>query len=114
MSGVYSFHRGETIRLCLDAISGDPESVTGVTAQLRKRRGNVLTGSEPVAGTFAVSERAATVDYPAGWDLALPPSVTSTLAPGLYSADARLAFGADDAQITESWTIEIKPAASAP
>lgn len=112
----YTFRRGETIRLALDAMSGDVSSVTAVMAKLRRRRSAALalTGAEPVAASFTVTARAAAGDVPAGWDLTIAPSVTDTLEAGLYAADARLSFGADDAETTEGWTVQIMEAATRP
>lgn len=113
---LYTFRRGETIRLALDAMSGDVSSVTAVHADLRRRKlpATALTGSETVAASFVVTPRAAVGDIPAGWDLTVPPSVSDTLPAGLYAADARLSFGPDDAETTEGWTVEIREAATRP
>lgn len=91
----FTYQRGETILLALDAVSGDPISVGAVTAQLKAvppGRTSIPAGA-PVAANFAVSTRVASPEFPAGWTLAIPASASAALAAGSYLADARLEVG---------------------
>lgn len=112
----FAIKQGATLALELDAMQGDVGTVTSAQASLRKLKGpsQLLTGAEPEAADFTVTARAAAGAYPAGWTLKLLPSVTSGLETGLYVADARITFGPDDAEITESWTVEVKAPATRP
>jgi hypothetical protein len=107
----FIFQRGETISLALDAVTGDPASVTGINAVLKALppgRTEVPAGS-PVAASFAISARAAAGDIPAGWTLTVPAPVSATLSPGSYLTDARLEV-ASGVIVTEPVAIRIKPA----
>ncbi len=110
----YIFQRGETITLALDAMTGDPASVTSLVAQLKALppgRSSV-DASVPIAASFAVSPRAATGDNLAGWTLSIDASASAALAPGNYLADARLGV-AGGVVITETVALRIREAVSA-
>ena len=91
----FTYQRGETISLALDAVAGDPLIVGAVTARLKavpSGRSVVPVGA-PVAAAFAVASRAATADFPAGWTLSIATETSATLTAGSYLADARLQVG---------------------
>lgn len=106
----YIFQRGETISLALDAVTGDPLSVTAIDAVMKAvspgRTG--VADSAPVAATFSVSPRAAMGEIPPGWTLSIDASTSSTLAAGNYLADARLQV-AGGVIVTEPVAIRIAP-----
>jgi hypothetical protein len=91
----FTYQRGETITLALDAAEGDPLAVGAVTAQLKAvpPGRTAVPENSPVAASFSVSTRAATLEFPAGWTLSIPAGVSAALAPGTYLADARLEVG---------------------
>jgi hypothetical protein len=91
----YSFQRGETVSLALDAVTGDPATVTSVTAAMK-----------PVAASFSVSSRVAAGSIPAGWTLTLSAAVSAALAAGTYLADAKLVV-AGGVTITEPVAIRM-------
>jgi hypothetical protein len=106
----YIFQRGETILLALDAVTGDPLSVTAISAVLKAvppGRTGVPDGA-PVAATFSISPRAAQGDIPPGWTLSIPAATSSGLAAGAYLADARLEL-ASGVIVTEPVAIRIRP-----
>jgi hypothetical protein len=106
----YIFQRGETLSLALDAVTGDPLTVTGISAVIKAvppGRTGVPDGA-PVAATFSVQARAAQGDIPPGWTLTIPAATSATLAPGAYLADARLELAAG-VIVTEPVAIRIKP-----
>lgn len=107
---VYTFQRGETIQLALDALS-DPGAVVSVAAKLRKlRQGHsALETGAPLAGVFAVTEHAAEGETPAGWTLTIEDS--TGIAVGHYMADARLVVGSGII-ITDSVRIAIEEPAT--
>jgi hypothetical protein len=88
----YIFQRGETVSLALDALSGNPASVTAISAQLKAVAPGRLSVAPdaPVAASFSIAPRAAVGDLPSGWTLTIPASVSAALAAGFYAADARL------------------------
>jgi len=110
----YTFQRGETISLALDAVTGDPTAVTAISAAMKP----VLPGrSEPSANapfvaSFSVSPRLASGDDPAGWTLTIPAIVSASLSPGAYVADARLEV-AGGIIVTESVAIRLRQSVSA-
>jgi hypothetical protein len=106
----YIFQRGETILLALDAVTGDPLSVTAISAVLKAvppGRTGVPDGA-PVAATFSISPRAAQGDIPPGWTLSIPAAASAGLAAGAYLADARLEL-ASGVIVTEPVAIRIRP-----
>ncbi len=106
----YIFQRGETVSLALDAMTGDPLTVSGISAALKAvppGRTGVPDGA-PVAATFSISPRSAQGDIPPGWTLTIPAVTSATLAPGAYLADARLEV-AGGVIVTEPVAIRIKP-----
>ena len=106
----YVFTRGETILLALDALTGDPLTVTGISAKLRAIAPGrtTIAPSAPVAADFTVTNRAANGSVPAGWDLV---AASTSLAAGRYGADARLVI-AGGVIITDMITVEIREGAS--
>ena len=88
----FTFQRGETVSVALDAVQGDPLTVSSVTAAMKPVAAgrSMIDPSAPVAATFAVSPRVAAGGIPAGWTLTLSPAVSANLAAGTYLADAKL------------------------
>ncbi len=110
----YVFQRGETISLALDAVSGDPASVTALTAQLKAvpaGRTTVPAGT-PVAASFDVAPRVAVGDIPAGWTLTVSAAASAGLVTGAYLADAKLVV-AGGVIITDSIALRIRDAVTA-
>jgi hypothetical protein len=110
----YIFQRGETISLALDALSGDPLSVSGISAAMKAvAPGRTsVTADTPVAAAFAIAARLAAGDIPAGWTLTIPAIISQALTPGSYIADARIEI-AGGVVITESVALRIKQSVSA-
>jgi hypothetical protein len=106
---LFTYQRGETISLALDAVTGDPASVGAVTAQLKfvPPGRTVVPAGALAAATFAVSTRAATIDYPAGWTLTISAATSAALSVGNYLADARLNVGTG-VVITDQIAVRIK------
>jgi hypothetical protein len=96
----YTFQRGETIQVALDAVQGDPGQVDSITARMRLAVG----GGAGVP--FEIVDRAADGDIPAGWTLTIAAGVSAALPLGLYRADARLAVG-DGVIITDPIDIRL-------
>lgn len=107
----FTFQRGETIALALDALGGDTAVVTAITADLKAAhagRTSVLP-DEPVAASFTVSTRAPAGDTPGGWTLVLSAAQSAGLLPGHYLADARLVTS-DQVIVTEPVALRIRAA----
>ncbi len=110
----YIFQRGETINLALDAVTGDPLSVTAISAAMKvvpPGRTGVPDGA-PVAANFAISPRPAAGDIPAGWTLTVDAASSAGLSAGSYLADARLEV-AGGVIVTDSVAIRLRPSVSA-
>ncbi len=109
----FIFQRGETISLALDALSGDPLSVTAVVAKLKAVPPGRTTASAsvPVAATFSVSSRVAAGNDPAGWTLTISAPISASLPPGAYLADARLDVGGG-VIVTDSVAIRLRESVS--
>lgn len=106
----YIFQRGETISLALDAVTGDPLTVTAIDAAMKAvppGRTGVPDGA-PVAAHFSVAARAAAGDIPAGWTLTVDAATSAALEPGAYLADARLQV-AGGVILTDPVAIRIRP-----
>lgn len=106
----FSYQRGETISIALDAVTGDPLTVTAISAVMKSvppgRTG--VPDSAPVAATFSISQRAAVGDIPPGWTLTIDAVTSAMLTAGNYLADARLEV-AGGVIMTEPVAIRIKP-----
>ena len=110
----YTFQRGETVLLALDAVQGDPATVTGVTAAMKPVAAG-RTMADPataVAATFVVSNRAAAGGVPGGWTLTIPAATSAGLTAGTYLADAKLVM-AGQVTITEPVAIRMVDAVTA-
>ena len=105
----FQFQRGETISLALDAVTGDPLTVTAIDAVMKAvppgRTG--VPDNAPVAATFSIAPRAASGEIPPGWTLSINASVSAALTPGAYLADARLEV-AGGVIVTEPVALRIK------
>ena len=110
----YIFQRGETISLALDAVSGDPASVSAISAKLKAvpPGRTSVPALAPVAASFAIVSRAAAGDIPAGWTLTIAAAISAALTPGAYLADARLEV-AGGVVVTESVALRIRESVSA-
>jgi hypothetical protein len=105
----YTYQRGETISLALDAVSGDPLAVTNISAALKAvppGRTGVPDGA-PVAANFAIAPRVAQGDIPPGWTLTINAPSSAALSPGTYLADARIEV-AGGVIVTEPVAVRIK------
>lgn len=110
----YIFQRGETISLALDAVTGDPLSVTAIGAVMKAvapGRTSVSAGT-PVAAAFDITPRAAQGDIAPGWTLTIAAAASAALATGNYLADARLAVGGG-VIVTESVALSLRESVSA-
>jgi len=92
----YTFQRGETVSIALDAVQGDPLSVTAIGAAMKPLAAgrSAIDPAAAVAATFMVTARPAVGDLPAGWTLTIPAAISATLAAGTYLADAKLTVAA--------------------
>ena len=110
----YTYQRGETISLALDAVIGDPAQVTAISAAMKP----VLPGRSEAsadagfAASFLVTARTASGDIPAGWTLTIPALASAGLLPGAYVADARLEV-AGGVIVTDSVAIRLRQSVSA-
>ncbi len=93
----YTFQRGETFSLGLDAVTGSPSDASAIEARIRKLAAGKteLTSTTPVAETFTITTRAASGSIPAGWTLTLSATDSVNLEAGNYLADAKLTVGAE-------------------
>lgn len=105
----FIYQRGETISLALDAVSGDPLSVSAITAQLKAVPAGrtTIAANTPVAASFSVTPRAEQADVPAGWTLTIGAATSATLAAGAYLADARLVV-AGGVIVTEPLSLRLR------
>ncbi len=110
----YVYQRGETISLALDAVSGDPLTVSAISAKLKAvpQGRTTVPDTAPVAASFAIAPRVASGDVPAGWTLTIPASVSATLTVGSYLADAKLEIGTGTI-VTDSVAIRLRGSVSA-
>ena len=84
----FTFQRGETVLLALDAVQGDATTVTSVTSALKAVPAgrSTVDPATPVAANFSVANRAAAGSDPAGWNLTLSAALSGGLAAGTASA----------------------------
>ena len=109
----YTYQRGETMSLALDAVTGDPALVKAISAAMKAvpPGRSEAPATAPMAASFAVTARLAMGSDPAGWTLTIPAIVSASLSPGAYIADARLEV-AGGVIVTESVNIRLKQSVS--
>lgn len=111
---IFVFQRGETISLALDAVTGDPLSVTAISAAMKAvapgRTG--VSAAAPVAAAFNITPRAASGDIAPGWNLTVGATQSALLPAGHYLADARIEVGGG-VIITESIGITLRESVTA-
>lgn len=99
MNGIIgSFRIGEDVSVALDALTGDPATVTAITANMKpaKVAANRIVLDDAAAGiAMQVNPQGA-----AGWTITLAHTATANLAAGLYGIDARLTI-AGSVEMTE-------------
>ena len=98
----YTFHRGETLSLALDAVTGDPASVTAITAALKP----LAAGRTSVDATAPATALSVAANGTTGWTLTLSATACAALTQGSYVADARL-VSASGVVITDPVAIRI-------
>ena len=109
----YTYQRGETISLALDAVTGDPAIVTAISSAMKpvSPGRSEASANAPFAASFAIAARPASGDEPAGWTLTIPALVSASLSPGAYIADARLE-AAGGVIVTDSVAIRLRQSVS--
>ena len=89
MNGIIgNFRIGEDVSVALDALTGDPATVTAITAKMKpaKVTANRIVLDNAAAGiTMQVAPQGS-----AGWIVSLAHTATANLAAGVYGIDARL------------------------
>ena len=99
MNGIIgSFRIGEDVSVALDALTGDPATVTAITAKMKpaKVAANRIVLDDSATGiSMAVIPQGS-----AGWLVSLAHTATTGLAAGVYGIDARLTF-AGGVEMTE-------------
>ena len=92
MSTPFVIRRGETLTFVVEALTGDPLLVSGVSAKMKSvqpGRQTLMPGAEvPLAATFTAASLPATTGFRGGWSLGLSAAQTLALAAGLYLVDA--------------------------
>ena len=99
MNGIIgSFRIGEDVSVALDALSGNPATVTAITAKMKPARvtANRIILDDAAAGIALQVAAQGT----AGWIVSLPYTATASLAAGVYGIDARLTI-ASGVEMTE-------------
>lgn len=99
MNGIIgSFRIGEDVSVALDALTGNPATVTAIAAKMKpaKVTANKIVLDHAAAGiTMQVAPQGTT-----GWTISLAHTATANLAAGVYGIDARLSI-AGGVEMTE-------------
>jgi hypothetical protein len=92
MNGIIgSFRIGEDVSVALDALTGDPATVTAISAAMKPAK---VTANRIVLDDSATAiSMQVTAQGVEGWLATLSHTVTTGLAPGIYGIDARLTIG---------------------
>ena len=92
MNGIIgSFRIGEDVSVALDALTGDPATITAISARMKPAKvtaNRLVLDDSASAITMQVAAQGAE-----GWVVALSHTATAGLAPGIYGIDARLTIG---------------------
>jgi hypothetical protein len=102
---MYKVRVGETLTLRLVITDGSIIGVESAICKMKRAgpRGSVPPANYPVIATFS------TIATQDGWDFILQPSVTATLTPGVYIADAVLTLVGGEVDKTSPVLIEVLP-----
>ena len=99
MNGIIgNFRIGEDVSVALDALTGDPATVTAITAKMKPAKvtaNRIVLDNSAVGITMQVASQG-----PAGWIVSLAYTATANLAAGVYGIDARLTI-AGGVEMTE-------------
>lgn len=92
MNGIIgSFRIGEDVSVALDALTGDPATVTVITAQMKPAK---VTANRIVLDDSATAIAMQVIPQgTAGWIVTLGHGSTAGLAAGIYGIDAKLTIG---------------------
>lgn len=106
-----TFRIGEDLAVALDAIAGDPASVTAITARMKPAKvvANRIVLDDAAAGIAMT----VTSQGPAGWIVSLPAAATGALGAGIYGIDARLTLSGAVEMTEQSGFIALSRAAVA-
>lgn len=106
-----SFRIGEDIAVALDATSGDPATVTAISAKMKPAR--IIANRIVLDDTAADLALSVTAQGGTGWIISLANTATANLAPGMYGIDARLTIGGGVEMTDQSGFIALTRAAVA-
>jgi hypothetical protein len=98
-----TFRIGEDIAIALDAVSGNASSVTVQAWIVRSMERSLFrpeSSFTPIAMT--VAPRAASGDFPAGWNISMAAAQSADLSEGFYGIDAKLTGAGGTIDITDS------------
>lgn len=99
MNGIIgTFRLGEDIAVALDAIAGDPLTVSAISAKMKPAK--VLGNKLALDDSASAVDLTVTVSGTEGWLIALDHTATASLIPGIYGIDAKLTV-AGGIEITE-------------
>lgn len=85
-----TFRIGEDIAIALDAVQGDPATVTAISAKMKPARVSANRVDLDPQGTAIDLLVTAQTPSSAGWTLSLVHSQSALLEPGIYGIDARI------------------------
>jgi hypothetical protein len=112
MNGIIgSFRIGEDVSVALDALTGDPATVTAITARMKpaKVAANRIILDDAATGiAMQVTPQGST-----GWTISLANTATANLAVGVYGIDARLTIAGGVEMTEQSAFIALTKAAVA-
>ncbi len=106
-----AFRIGEDIAIALDAVTGDPATVTAISAQMKPAKvvANRLVLDDAASGIAMTVTATGTT----GWLIALSAATTATLPAGVYGIDARLTLPGAVEMTEQSGFIALSQAAVA-
>lgn len=111
----YEFRVGEDISVALDAMSGDPDSVSiSAFMMLSNHATGFRRDPRFEAIALTVAQRSAAGRVPAGWNITLPAAQSAHLAPGLYGIDAVISGPGSTTAITARTALIRLTAAAVP
>lgn len=108
----YYLDRGETAVASIAVRSGDIGTVSARSATIQRSRNGLIDIAAPKIA-LTVTDRAATADVPAGWDMSLSAVQSAALQPGSYQLDMLIEAGGGR-QIVGGVTVIVREAASSP
>lgn len=104
----YECKKGSTLRIIIDAVTGDLTGATGTMKLKKAVNGGIPGAAAPTAATFAPLYQDSIDGGGPGFYFTLTPTETATLDDGMHYASPRIVLSGGDVVIGDTIQINVK------